>query len=496
MRETETVLGAHGDRLYESLADQLRTLIGNGTFAVGNRLPSVRRLASQKGVSVSTALKAYQTLEDWGLVRASPQSGYFVRAKPDDTCSGVPCSTPPETPVPVSITELVCELLQAIGDPELVPLGTALPSADYLPVAKLRRAMRDSLRRPDARMETEAQPAGFKELRRVIARRMLDAGVTVAPDKLIVTTGCMEALNLALRAVTRPGDTVAVESPAYFGTLQALDDLGLRALELPTDPLQGVQVERLCDIAAQGRIQAALLTPTVQNPLGSLMPEKNKQIIAERLAACGVPIIEDDIYGETVFGNQPRPPAMKHFDTGDNIIYCSSFSKTVAPGYRVGWVAPGRFFSRINTLKASTSFATSGPAQLAIAAFAEQPGFETHLRRQRREFESAVDRFMEVVVKAFPSNTRMTRPQGGYLLWIQVPGLDTRIFYRHALAHGISIAPGCLFSARDAFPDFFRLNCANPWSPHIEKAITALGALARGLLEADPRGTSGGERLK
>jgi len=483
MREATSDIGGQGDRLYEVLADELRRLIGNGTFLVGSRLPSVRGLALQKGVSISTALKAYQTLEDWGLVRAAPQSGYFVRAKPDEGCCGVACSAPPDTPIAVSITDLVCELLQAAGDTNLVPLGSALPSADFMPITKLRRALRDTLRKPDARMEIEAQPAGFKELRRVIARRMMGAGITASPDELIVTNGCMEALNLALRAVTRPGDTVAVESPAYFGTLQALDDLGLRALELPTDPLEGVQVERLCDIAAQGRIQAAVLTPTVQNPLGSVMPMANKRVLAEALAARGVPIIEDDIYGETVFGNQPRPPALKHFDPSGNVIYCSSFSKTVAPGYRVGWIAPGRFFARVNALKASNSFASSGPAQLAMAGFAEQPGFETHLRKQRRDFECAVDRFMEAVISTFPSNTRMTRPQGGYLLWIQVPGLDTRVLYRHAVAHGISIAPGCLFSARDAFPDCFRLNCAHPWSPEIEQAIAELGKLARGLVD-------------
>lgn len=472
------------ERLFEGLSDDLRSLIREGVFAPGQRLPSLRTLARERGVSIATVLKAYRDLEDEGYLRARPQAGFYVRSAGRHDAAVMAPTNPPARSVEVTTGPLVYEMLRAPADPALVPLGGAIPAAELLPVDALRRLLRRRLRGTDARAEVEAIPAGFGELRRAIARCMLHAGCTENPDSVVVTNGCLEALNLALRAVAAPGDTVAVESPTYFGVLQALDDLGLKALELPTDPQTGIDTERLLEAARLGRIRAAVLSPTVQNPLGAIMPVAGRRTLCEGMAALGVPIIEDDIYGEMGFAGSERPPALKAFDRGGHVLYCSSFSKTLAPGYRVGWIAPGRFLERVQVLKTSSSFATSGPAQLAIADYLGMPGYQSHIRRQKKVFESSLAQAMAVIDARFPAATRMTHPQGGYLLWVQVPGVDSYALYRRALERGVTIAPGRLFSAHDAYRDCFRLNCGHPWSARIAAAIGVIADCVTELSEA------------
>lgn len=472
------------ERLFETLSDNLRGLIREGVFAPGQRLPSVRQLAHERDVSVATVLKAYRDLEDEGYLRARPQAGFYVRSAIRHDDAAMASTDPPARSVEVTTGPLVYEMLRALADPALVPLGGAIPAPELLPVDALRRLLRRRLRGSDARAEVEAIPAGFGELRRAIARCMLHAGCAEKPDGIVVTNGCLEALNIALRAVAAPGDTIAVESPTYFGVLQALDDLGLKALELPTDPRTGVDGERLLEAARQGRIRAAVLSPTVQNPLGAIMPPAAKRALCEGMASLGVPIIEDDIYGEMGFADSERPPALKAFDDSGNVLYCSSFSKTLAPGYRVGWIAPGRFLERAQVLKTSSSFATSGPAQLAIADYLGMPGYQSHIRRQKKVFESSLARAMAVIDARFPAATCMTHPQGGYLLWVQVPGVDSYALYRRVLERGVTIAPGRLFSAHDAYGDCFRLNCGHPWSARIEGAIGTIADCARTLAGA------------
>lgn len=392
------------ERLFEALSDDLRGLIREGVFAPGHRLPSVRTLARERGVSIATVLKACRDLEDEGYLRARPQAGFYVRSTVRTDGAAMAATDPPTRSVEVTTGPLVYEMLRALADPALVPLGGAIPAPELLPVDALRRLLRRRLRGNDARAEVEAVPAGFGELRRAIARCMLHAGCSENPENIVVTNGCMEALNLALRAVAAPGDTIAVASPTYFGVMQALDDLALKALEQPTDPHTGIDTERLLEAARQGRIRAAVVSPTVQNPLGAIMPVAAKRALCEGMAALGVPIIEDDIYGEMGFAGSDRPPALKAFDRGGNVLYCRSFSKTLAPGYRVGWIAPGRFLQRVRVLKTSSSFATSGPAQLAIADFLGVPGYPSHIRRQGRS-SSRVWR------RRWRSSTRVSRPR-------------------------------------------------------------------------------------
>jgi DNA-binding transcriptional MocR family regulator len=329
------------------------------------------------------------------------------------------------------------------------------------------------------RSTTSVIPSGEESLRREIARRALEAGSPVSPDEVVVTCGCAEAISLCLRALTRPGEAVAVESPAYFGTLQALDVLGLRALEIATDPLTGMRVEVLAEALARGGVAAVVVTPNVHNPLGCIMPDARKRELAELLAAAGVPAIEDETYGELHF-EPPRPRSLRAFGAAGQVLSCGSFSKTLAPGYRVGWALPGPYRDRVLHLKLSTTAATAAPPQLAVAGYLASGAYDRHLRRLRAALRGSVERFSYEIADRFPAGTRLSRPAGGFLLWVQLPeGTDTVELQRRALSRGLSVAPGPAFSASGAFGSYLRVNAGYAWSERTEQALDLLAGLVR-----------------
>jgi DNA-binding transcriptional MocR family regulator len=366
-----------------------------------------------------------------------------------------------------------------VANPTLVPLGTALPAEELLPTAALARALR-GVTRSQANAKSLVTPSGSDALRREIARRALDAGDAVGPDDIVITCGCAEALSLCLRALTRPGDTVAVEAPAYFGTLQAIEVLGLRALEIPVDPETGLRVEALAEALGRTRVAALVVTPNVHNPLGCIMPDERKRELVALLAEHDLPAIEDDTYGELAFG-EVRPRTLRAFDESGLVLTCGSFSKTLAPEYRVGWVIPGPYRDRILHLKLATTAATAVPPQLAIAAYLASGGYEQHLRRLRRALRGTVDRFSFEITERFPEGTRISRPAGGYLLWVQLPeGIDTVALQRDAVSRGLSVAPGPAFSASGSFANYVRINAGHPWSERTRDALDLLVRLIGG----------------
>jgi DNA-binding transcriptional MocR family regulator len=324
-------------------------------------------------------------------------------------------------------------------------------------------------------------PPGLPALRRQIARRAIDYGVAVGADEVITTFGTMEALHLCLRAVTQPGDTVAVESPMYYGVLQLIESLGIRALEIPANPGTGIDLDAL-GVALHGqRVKAVLLASNFSNPLGALMPDEAKRELVDMLSRRGIPLIEDDIYGDLQHeGARPRPA--KAFDKDGLVMLCASFSKTLAPGYRVGFAMPGRFRDRVEQLKFAQTVGTATLPQMAIADFLENGGYERHLRRLRRSLADQVGRMREAVAACFPPGTRISRPRGGYVLWIEMPhGKSALELHARALERRISIAPGPIFSAKQRFASSFRLSAGFPWSEQIERSLGILGAIAHAL---------------
>jgi DNA-binding transcriptional MocR family regulator len=462
--------------LYAQVADTLAREIRAGLYRPGDRIPSVREAARRLCMSTSTVLEAYGRLLDRGLIESRPQSGFYVRRtarEPDPPTM----SRPRVAPTAVSVGEIAMEVVHAPSDPAIVAFGTAMPDLRLEAPRAVRRLFASVTRSFGTRALAYEAPPGNRELRMQIARRGVDAGCSFGPDDVVITSGCQEAMVLCLRAIASPGDTIAVESPTFYGTLQAIRSLGLRALEIPTHPETGISLESLEMALAEFPIKSLVLTPHASNPLGYVMPDERKEALMSLLEAHDVPLIEDDIYAELVYG-APRPRAIKSWDKREQVILCSSVSKSIAPGLRVGWALPGRWLKEVTYLKLVSSMASASLPQIAVAEYLAHGGYDRHLRAARVLYRQSRDRLVDLVGKHFPTETRVTRPGGGFVAWLELPrGIDAVAVYRRALAEGISIAPGPLFSAREKYRHFVRLNFAQGWDDRTVGALKRLGRL-------------------
>jgi DNA-binding transcriptional MocR family regulator len=469
------------DTLYKQVALRISELIEHGTLRPGERVPSVRRCSEQQNVSIATVMQAYRLLEDRGIIEGRPQSGYYVRAQRWAPPPEPGMSKPTARPVEVRVSELVMQIVKAGRDPNLVRLGATLPSPELFPLKELHRAMSSVGRRLPLAANSYDPPPGNLALRTQVARRAMEAGCTLAPDDIITTIGVTEALNLCLRAVAKPGDVIGIESPAFFGVLQIIESLGMRVCEIPTFPREGICLDELAQRIKCCRIKACVFTLNYSNPLGCCMPDAKKQLLVKMLAQRKIPLIEDDLYGNLAFGS-PRPKAAKAFDEEGWVMLCDSFTKTLSPGYRVGWVAPGRFKEQIEFLKFVTTAASPSLPQMAIAEFLQNGGFDHHLRRIRRFYAEQMQCMSAAVSRYFPPGTKATRPEGGMCLWVELPPqVDALTVYHQAMAARISTAPGPIFSAKQKFHNFIRLNFGNPWTEKIENAVRDLGRIVHRL---------------
>lgn len=488
--DTATIVGVspstpmHADTAYryEQLAELIVSVIDKGTLAPGMRVPSVRAVSEQHQLSVSTVLQAYRLLEDRGVLVARPQSGFYVASTQGATFALPSASRPRARASTVSIAGAVAALLEHASNSALVPLGCAVPEAAVLQSKRLDLALSRAARRDGAQHNVYGTPRGDPRLRREIAKRALRVGHVLAPDELIITNGCTEALTLALTAVAEPGATIAVESPTYFGLLHTLEVLGLKALELPTDPTRGIDVaalERRLDTAP---IAACVLSSSFNNPMGSVIPEADKRVLLALLARHAVPLIEDDVYGDIHFGRE-RPKPFSALDGGAQTIYCSSFSKTLAPGYRVGWIAPGAYAQRVIDRKLAFNLCSPVLTQAALADYLASGAYDAHMRRMRRTLEANLVRMTRAIEASFPTDTKVSRPMGGFALWLELPKrFDSRALFDEALDHGICFAPGDVFSASRRYRNCLRLSAASAWSDSIEDGVRRLGRLAKLLL--------------
>jgi len=466
------------ERLYEQVAGSIRQLIEEGSLKPGDRVPSVRRLSRHQGVSISTVLQAFMQLENGGFIEARPQSGYYVRARMLNLPLEPRVTRPPKTASVVSVEDQVSQVYEAARDPSIIPLGAACAQADLFPAAKLMRLMGSLGRRLGSKINDYDLPPGLLELRRQLARRALDQGCRLTSDDIITTCGCTEAVALSLQAVAGPGDTIAVESPTYYGFLRMIQSLKMKAVEIPTDPRTGIQLDGLDRVLQKKKVKAVLVMSSFHNPLGSCMPEDHKKKLVELITRYDVPLIEDDIYGDLSFSLH-RPVAAKAFDKKGLVMLCSSFSKTLAPGFRVGWVAAGRYHDAVMRYKSSLSLATPTPLQWTLAEFLQSGGYDHMIRGLRRTFEIQVQRMSESVGRNFPRGTRVSRPLGGFVIWVEMPEyVDAMKLFREAIESGISLAPGPIFSASQGFRNFIRLNCGHPWTDRMDQAVATIGRLA------------------
>jgi DNA-binding transcriptional MocR family regulator len=464
-------------KLYQELAADLSTLIRQGTLQAGDRIPSVRELCRERGVSPATAMRAYDVLEASGLVESRHRSGYYVSNRWQRAAREPQPSRPSSRSTQVDVSDLVFEILEASRDRDVVPLGSAFPSPTLFPWAKLARHLGSSARNMDPWSTVQSLPPGSEELRRQIARRYLHFGCRVTADEIIITTGALEALNLCLQTVTKPGDTVAIEAPSFYACLQAIEMCGLRAVEIPTHPREGVDLAALAQALSKHDIRACWFMTSFQNPLGASMPEDKKRDLVKLLAERDIPLIEDDVYAELHFGER-RPKPAKAFDRKGLVLNCGSFSKSLAPGYRLGWTAAGRFAQDVQRRKVTTSLATSVPIQNGIAQMLRNEGYDRHLEKLRQALQSQQGAALAAITKHFPAGVRVATPEGGYFLWLELPErVDALEVHRRAIEAHISIAPGPMFSARRQFRNCLRLNYGHPWTEQVDTAVAELGRI-------------------
>jgi DNA-binding transcriptional MocR family regulator len=466
--------------LYDQVFDLVVGQIRAGSLQPGDRLPSLRRMSSQLKVSVATVMQGYVSLEQEGFIDAKPQSGYYVRLDSHDHTELPNPTTPQSIARDVRLEGLSQQMMALARSNLAVPLALANLAAELLPGKALCRILHRVANRDSARVLDYMDCQGDAELRRQIAYRASKQGVLVDPEQIIITNGATEALALSLRSLTKLGDTVAVESPAYFSLLQLIEEFGLKAVEIPSHPRDGLDVDQFEKVIKRLNVKALVCISNFNNPYGSLMPDKAKQRLVELANARDVRIIEDDIYGDLHFGTH-RPRPISSFDQSGNVVTCSSFSKTLAPGFRVGWLIADRGRAEMLSRKYTVSIANSSITQMAVIEFLANGGYDRHLRNLRRRLQIHVMRMRNELAKTFPTGTRISEPQGGFVLWVELPGnVDVNKILERSLAQGISFLPGSLFTATGKYQNCMRISCGNSWTSEIQAGISRLAKTVLG----------------
>jgi DNA-binding transcriptional MocR family regulator len=464
--------------LYENLAADIEGLIARGVLLEGEKIPSVRQTSQHHKLSITTVLRAYLLLESQGVIESRPQSGYFVRRQ----MRAAALRPAPETPImvlssEVDVSRLVLSTLRSIRAHGAVPLGSPYPDPAPFPWQRINQYANSIARRQKHWSVMDDLPPGNPQLIRQIARRHLENGLAVDPGEIIITVGATEAINLCLQAVAKPGDTIAVESPTFYAMLHAIERMGMRAVEVPTDPQTGISIEALAAILEQQKVAACMVMPNFQNPLGFQMPDERKRALVDLLAERDIPVIENDVYNELYFGDS-HPSSLKSFDTKGLVLHCASFSKSLTAAYRIGWALPGRYTAQVEKLKFLNTLTTPSLPQMAIAEYLQNDGYDQHLRKVRKAYAQRANIMATAVRRFFPEGTRVSQPKGGYVLWVELPaGVDSMQLYAQALERKITVGPGTMFSVAGSYSNFIRLNYSYPWSAETEAAIKTLGRL-------------------
>jgi DNA-binding transcriptional MocR family regulator len=463
--------------LYVQIASTLTRQVASGALRPGDRVPSLRRLSRQHRVSMSTALQAYLWLETRGYLEARPQSGFYVRTPFSRLIPEPQFEARRLAPTALGTEAILSNILAAAEDPANVPFGAGAASPELFPNRRLDLILRRIIRQQPLHSSHYVFPPGAEPLRRQIARRAAEMHCTLSPREITITSGALEAIHLALRSVAHRGTVIAVESPTYFGILGSAASLGMKVIEIPTHPQQGMDLAELDRAVRRHNVKACITMTNCQNPLGYVLPDNYKRNLVELAERHNLVVIEDEVYGDLAFQG-PRPRALKSFDRKGLVLLCSSVSKTVSPGLRIGWVAGGQFHAEIERLKLLTSVGTAALPQLIVAEFLASGGYDRHLKRLRAKLAGQMEAVRQAIAKYFPSGTRISRPAGGYMLWVQLPAqIDALQLYEDALVEHISILPGTIFSASGRFKNCIRINCGHTWSEAHDRALLTLGRL-------------------
>jgi DNA-binding transcriptional MocR family regulator len=462
---------------YNEIANKIAFQIKQGTLKAGERLPSVRMLCQEHGISMNTAKRVFHELETLSLVESRPQSGFFVSKLRYLKLPLPEASRPSLIANHKEPDELISKVYSNMGREDLTLFSIASPSSNLLPVAKLKKEIIHATRELKEGGTEYESLQGNAKLRRMIAVRSLAWGGNLQEDDLVTTNGGMNALSFCLMALGKPGDTIAMESPCYPGILQLAINLGFKVLELPTHPVTGIEIEALKKVIP--KINLCLLIPNFNTPMGSCMPDEHKKEVVTLLAAHGIPLIEDDVYGDLYFGSQ-RPKCCKSFDEEGSVLWCSSVSKTLAPGYRAGWIAPGKYKEKILKLKLVHTIASTSVIHEAVGNFLKTGRYDHHLHHLRRTLQNNCQNYIHAIAEYFPEGTKTSRPQGGLALWVEFSKeIDTAELYDLAIRQHISIAPGRMFTLQNQFENCMRLCIGLPWSDNIKFKLKQLGNLVK-----------------
>ncbi|GAB3524286.1 aminotransferase-like domain-containing protein [Emticicia fontis] len=469
--------------LYERIASVIERQIIKGVLKVGEKIPSLRTICQEYGVSQSTALQAYYFLESKALIEARPQSGYFVCNSPKKMLDVPMVSNPSNHHFEGTIETLVSRVYDNMGIREkYISLSLGIPANELLPIAKLNKGLVQAMRQMEGSGIPIEHPQGNEKLRKQIARWAFAMEANLDPDNIITTSGCLNAISYCLMALTRPGDTIVLESPVSFGMIQVAQSLQLNIIELPCYAETGIDLKTLEETLSQTPIKLILLITNFSNPLGSCMPDENKKILVELLEKYQIPLIENDINADVYFGNQ-RPKSCKTFDKTGLVLWCGSVSKSLAPGYRVGWVEAGRFKEQVLKKKLYHAISSTSITEEAIAIFLENGRYETHLRKLRNTLYYNYLQYLKIINEFFPEGTKASRPKGGFVLWLELDErIDTVELYERAIKQKISIAPGKMFTLRNQFNNCLRLNFGLHWNDQTYEALKTLGQIAKDLI--------------
>ncbi|MBN2339933.1 MAG: PLP-dependent aminotransferase family protein [Deltaproteobacteria bacterium] len=464
---------------YEQIYDYFSDAITEGKLKPGNKLPSLRHVASQFSCAMSVCIQAFEALEYRGLVLAIEKSGFFV-------ANAQPGSPPrPERDhfsfrfAKTRANTFTQRIVDASLQSDVANLGGAIPHASLLPQHKLQQQMNRVLRTQPNLWSRYAPPQGEPSLRREIAHLMLHKGVSVSPEEIIVTNGCMEALSLAIQSAVGPGGVIAVESPMFFGIIVLLEVLQVRVIEIPTTPTTGIDLDALESVLSSQSIDACMLSANFQNPLGAAMPSENKRRLLQMAEQYQFSIIEDDVFGECSFDGRPSVP-IKKYDETRNVLFCSSFSKTICPSLRAGWLIAGKQLDNCLNLKLAQTLGSPVATQLVMTGFLESGGYVAHMRRFQKQIARQTFQLRDLVLRHFPRGTKVTAPRGGYFLWVEYEGdIDAVTLFERALQHKIVISPGPVFSVENRFHYAMRLSSAGPVDDRIASAVKQLGQWIR-----------------
>ncbi len=462
---------------YIQLANEIESKILKGDFHAGEKLPSLRTMHNESQNSISTVHQAYMELERRGIIEAKEKSGFFVKALLNHRSDIPELTKCRKTPQKVNVNKLMQSITDEARNANLTSVGLSIPANDIIPLKQFSRIFKSITLQDMDQIFGYDRPMGSLDLRRQIAKRTIGISGRVSSEEIVVTNGCMDAISLCLRAVAKPGDIIGVESPTYSGFLQLIEQNNMYALELPTHIMKGVEVDKLEETLDTHPVKACLLNPSYQNPLGFVMSNENREKLVSLTNSRNIPIIEDDIFGDLHF-EEKRPSTLKSFDRKGLVLYCSSFSKTLAPGLRVGWAIPGAYTAEVQALKSNSSLASAKLNQYIVVRFLKNGSYERQLRYIRNELKKQMSDMKLAVLRHFPKDTRISNPGGGLNLWIQLnDSIDTVELHKEALLENILVAPGLLCSVSGRYRNCIRLGFGNPFDKKQENAIKDLGQI-------------------